>query len=434
MASTPTPEDVELAKALFAEWDNGTGTSKSQIEIREWGDATAHGRRFDRLIRQTLGLSTSRRSKQSDRIGDLEQQVRRLGGRPAGATLKEWEDQLQHARDSALAALRAWNDPTATFRTQAFSLLFVAAWNALAIAILQKREEEWRELDDKGRPVFTPDGAEKALDTNDLMLRALTHDQNRGIRENVRVWTGIRNSVAHRQLPALDAAVIPWAQAGLLNFENTIASEFGDDWLLASALSVPLQLSGFRDPGVLESLKLLQAALPLDVQQFLSNISGADPSLAADPTYMLRVAFLPAVPASGRSPDAVAYFVRPGEMPDELAQALDQFVVLPKPFRPPRPNLIATQAVEAVQARIPYRFTVNMHTEATYRLKVRASPGSGDSKVNENYCEYVSSVKRHLYNQAWVDLLVERLATPDEFERTTGKPAVDADESDSPGG
>jgi hypothetical protein len=53
--------------------------------------------------------------------------------------------------------------------------------------------------------------------------------------------------------------------------------------------------------------------------------------------------------------------------------------------------------------------------------------------VNENYCEYVSSVKRHLYNQAWVDLLVERLATPDEFERTTGKPAVDADES-SPGG
>jgi hypothetical protein len=74
--------------------------------------------------------------------------VRRLGGRPAGATLTEWEDQLQHALDSALAALRAWNDPTATFRTQAFSLLFVAAWNALAIAILQKREEEWRELDD----------------------------------------------------------------------------------------------------------------------------------------------------------------------------------------------------------------------------------------------------------------------------------------------
>jgi hypothetical protein len=424
MANTPTPEDVELAKALFAEWDNGNGTSKSQIEIREWGDATAHGRRFDRFIRQTLGLSTSRRSKQSDRIGELERQVRTLGGRPAGAKLTEWEDQLQHARDSALAALRAWNDPTASFRTQAFSLLFVASWNALAIAILLKQGKEWRELDSKGRPVLTTEGAERALDTAELVARALPGDQHHGVRENVRVWIGLRNSVAHRHLPALDAAVIPWAQAGLLNFENTIAKEFGDEWLLASALSVPLQLSGFRDPGVLESLKLLQASLPLDVQQFLSDVSGVDASLAGDPTYMLRVAFLPAVPASGRSPDAVAYFVRPGELPEELAEALDQFVVLPKPFRPPRPNLIATQVVEAVQARIPYRFTVNMHTEATYRLKARSRPGSGESKVKEDYCEYVSSVKRHLYNQAWVDLLVERLATPDDFERTTGKLAV----------
>lgn len=47
----------------------------------------------------------------------------------------------------------------------------------------------------------------------------------------------------------------------------------------------------------------------------------------------------------------------------------------------------------------------------------------------------ISSVKRHLYNQAWVDLLAERLATSDEFERTTGKPAVKIDERGSlPGG
>ena len=53
-------EDIELARRLLAEWDTGRGTSKSKIEIRVWGDATAHGRRFDRFVRRTLGESTTR--------------------------------------------------------------------------------------------------------------------------------------------------------------------------------------------------------------------------------------------------------------------------------------------------------------------------------------------------------------------------------------
>lgn len=55
-------DDVELANRLLAEWDEGRGTSKSDIERREWGDGGAHGRRFDRFIRQTLGVATTKRS------------------------------------------------------------------------------------------------------------------------------------------------------------------------------------------------------------------------------------------------------------------------------------------------------------------------------------------------------------------------------------
>jgi hypothetical protein len=65
-----------------------------------------------------------------------------------------------------------------------------------------------------------------------------------------RTWVDLRISVAHRHLPALDVAVIPLAQAGLLNFENALIRELGEDWGLAAQLSVPLQLSGFRDPEV----------------------------------------------------------------------------------------------------------------------------------------------------------------------------------------
>lgn len=183
----------------------------------------------------------------------------------------------------------------AAFVPTAFSLLFIAAWNSLALAILQKSGTEWRELTSTGKPVVV-DGREKALTTGELVAAALPEEAHRGLRKNVEFWLGLRNQVAHRHLPSLDVLIIPQAQAGLLNFENVLAEKFGSDFVLGEALSIPLQLSGFRDPGVLASVKRLQSSLPLDVQTFLSDVTKDDPDLGADPTFMLRVAFVPAVP------------------------------------------------------------------------------------------------------------------------------------------
>ncbi|MBV9660815.1 MAG: hypothetical protein JO337_06635 [Acidimicrobiales bacterium] len=179
-------------------------------------------------------------------------------------------------------------------------------------------------------------------------------------------------------------AVIPWAQAGLLNFENALTGQFGEAWALSDQLSVPLQLAGFRNPDIVTSLRQLQASLPLDVQAILTRAAEAAPDLLADPTYQLRVAFLPAVPTSGRNPDAVAYFVRPNEVPDELTESLQRYVVLPKVVRPPRPNLGAKDVAEIVQARIPYKFNRYQVITAARALGVRpqgdATDPSGDRR------------------------------------------------------
>jgi hypothetical protein len=416
----PSEGNIALAEQLYAEWDQGRGTSKSEIERRVWGDGGAHGRRFDRFIRQTLGVATNRPSKQTDRIELLEAQLRRLGVAPHGTGLEEWELQLHHGRHAALAGLRAWNDPTGLFRTETFAVLFVAAWNSVAIALLQRAGQEWRDLDETGNPKIV-DGRERAHDTGPLIDLALPGDKQLGLRRNVEFWIGLRNHVAHRHLPALDAAVLPQAQAGLLNLEGVLADQFGEDFLLGEALSVPLQLSGFRDPGVLASLKKLQASLPLNVQNYLAQTAERNQDLLEDPSYMLRVTFLPTVPASGRNPDVIAYFVKPGEVSEDLGQALKEYLVLSKIISPPRPSLIATQVVNAVQDRIPYRFTMTMHTAAARRLKARPPKDASDqAATDDRYCEFVSSVKRHLYNQAWIDRLVTELSTADGFRQATG--------------
>lgn len=419
----PSEEDIELANELLAEWDNGDGASKSELERIHWGDGSSHGRRFDRFIRQNLGVPTTRRSKQSDRISDLEAQVRRLGQSPIDCEIPEWEIQLMHARDACISGLRVWNDPTARFRTGTFSLLFVTAWNSLAIAQLQKIGAEWRKMEPNGEPRLV-DGVEQSLDTMVLIEAAFPSDEYRGVRENIRIWVGLRNSVAHRHLPALDVSVIPHAQAGLLNFEEALVRLFGTEFVIGDCLSVPLQLSGFRDPGVLKSAKKLQAGLPLDVQAILSRPETATPELLADPTFALRVAFLPTVPASGRSPDAVAYFVKPGEVPDELGDLLNQYVVLPKVSMTARPNMRAGQVTAEVVRRTGYKFHHGHHVEASRRLGIRSPAGVDDRTCDIQYAEFITSIKQYLYSQAWVDRLVSECSTPEGFEAITGRAAT----------
>jgi hypothetical protein len=416
--------DVELARELLARWDQGRGTSKSQLEIEVWNDGTSHGRHFDRFVRTHLGVNTNKPSKQTDRIGELERQVRGLGGFPVGGTPAEGEQQVRHARESCLAAIRVWNDPIARFRSGSFSLLFVTAWNSLAIAKLQQAGCEWRKLDTgTGDPILVGD-TEQSMDTRDLINAAFpgAEPDTIGLRENVRFWLDLRNCAAHRHLPELDLPVIPQAQAGLMNFEAVLA-EFGPEYTLAETLTVPLQLSGFRDPGVLASRKALQSNLPLDVQALLNRSDELPPEIATNQAFQMRVACVPVVPASGRNPDAVAYFVKPGEVPTELAGVLDQYVVLPKliqgihRFRP-------SDVVAEVQRRTGFKFDTNLHAEAARRLNVRPPKDQPDRTCDIRYAEYVTSFKQYQYTQAWIDRLVDACADEAGFLATTGKAAV----------
>lgn len=420
--NAPEETDAELALRLYEAWNEGRGVSKSQLERETWSDGSSHGRRFDRFVHQHLGVSTSKRSKQTTRIEDLERQIRSAGFHPVGTTPTSHETQVQHARAACLSAVRIWNDPDGTFRTGAFALLLVVAWNSLALAVLQRDGVEWRKTKN-GKPIIR-NGSEQTLDTADLVQTAFGGGADRGTRENIRFWLDLRNAVAHRQLPELDVSVIPYAQAGLLNFERKLESEFGEEYQLAEQLAVPLQLSGFRDPEALRSRKRALAALPLDVQLILGRAAEEAPELLSDETFVMRIAFVPVVPPSGRNPDAVAYFMRPGEVPDELAESLDRYVILPKVYRGSRPTMGASEVVTEVGRRIPYRFNTTNHAAVARFLGVRPPRGQPDRSLDEAYCEYVTAAKIYVYNQRWIDRVVEQVSSPEGYREATGKEPV----------
>lgn len=418
-----TNTDKELAQKLYDEWDLGRGTSKSKLERRTWNDGSSHGKRFNKFIEKHLGLTTVKPSQQTIRIQELERQVRSLGQHPVGTSQSKELIQLQHGREACLSALQTWNDPAKSFRTGAFSLLFITAWNSLLIAISIRDEIEWRQTDEEENPVLM-EGMEKSLDTPELTGRALSGNEWLGTRENIKFWIDLRNKVAHRYLPILDIHVIPYAQSGLLNFEKVLTSKFGEEYSLSDQLSVPLQLAGFRDPDFIAKLRNTHTQLPIEVQNLLSRAGSVSPDLLTDPTYMLRITFVPFVPSSGRNPDAVAHFVKPGKISQELANTLTNVVVMDKPVRIKRPEYGAKRVVEKVSKRIPFCFNTNDHARVGRFFKIRPKKGHPDRSLNETYCDYIPASGIYVYNDLWIDKVVEQISTPDGYRRATGRDAI----------
>lgn len=384
--SLQSPE-VQRAEALLAEWDDDKGLTKAAIETREWGDKHSHGRRFDRFIRTTLGIDTS---------------TKRVTTTPKRSA---WEVSLQESRGAMLQALRIWNDPVASHRASSFATFFVTAWDRYCEALLLRRRTD------------DPASLEPRL------AAAFCDSIYEGLRSNVLFWRAIRDAITATHSRATDAVLIPYAQAGLINFEAALATDFGDDFLLGAALSAPMPLAGFREPT---ALRHPREPMPAAVLEVVKNPAFATPSLLSDPTFRFSVAYVPIVNASV---DAAAFFVRPADVTDELADTVEHLVVSARVPRMKRPNLAANEVVERVGARIPFRFSTRAHTAATYALGLRekAEQQSSASYTDTRYCEWVSAVKRYLYNELWVERLVAELQDADRFKQLTGfeaKPAV----------
>ncbi|MDE0287066.1 MAG: DUF3644 domain-containing protein [bacterium] len=422
---------MELATEMYERWQQGE--AKSRLEIEYWGKGTAHGKAFSGYVRRWLGIETERQSSQSARIAYLEALLRANGVSPTeGRDLAEEYGLLAKSRESALAAVRVYNDPDAGFRTETFIVLMVIAWNSLLQAILERASVDYYERDGSGARIVVG-GSEKVLGTWELVQLALGGDGYRAVRANLDFFLGLRNRISHRYLPALDVAVADEAQAMLLNFENLLVAQFGEEAALGDRLAVPLQLSGFRNEGSLRSLRKVQAQLPADVTTFLtSHRAGLDDDVLTSPEYCLRIFFVPIAANRERSADAVVRFVPPDKITPELEKQLSKVGVVTKRRITPVASadlLTPTEVVNLVRELLPYRFTIDTHTRCWKHYAVRPAGGSNDPEATDDrYCRWDRLAKGYGYTEAWVKKLVRNLSDEHTYRAVVGYPPVPRDQ------
>lgn len=216
----------------------------------------------------------------------------------------------------------------------------------------------------------------------------------------------------------------------LLNFENLLVEEFGAEAALGDRLSVPLQLSGFRNRGAMRSLKQAQAQLPADVQDFLATARADLPDdILRSPEYALQIFFVPVSANRESAADAVVQFIRPEDVTPEVEETLQDLAVVTKPKRVAVASddlLRPSEVVAAVSQQLPYRFTTDTHQRAWKYYKVRPATGSAEPEAtDERYCRWDRLLRGYGYTNAWVRLLVKELKNPATYQTVVGFPPIE---------
>ena len=416
-------EHRRIATEMYERW--AAGEKKSQLEIEYWDNPTSHGKAFSAYVKKWLGRSTERKSGQTQRIEHLEALLRASGVSPTDDDELDVQYRLlAKARESALSAVRVYNDPLAGFRTETFILLMIVAWNSALQAVLERDGVPYFACDDEGHEILIG-GRPKVLDTWELVKVAIGGDRWTAVRANLDFFLGLRNCVAHRYLPAVDPAVAGEAQAMLLNFEKLITTEFGEEAALGERLTVPLQLSRFRGKGSLDSLRAAQAQLPADVSDYLTRHRAEQPSeVLQSEDYCLDIFFVPVTANRERTADAVVRFIRPDQVTSELEAQLQDLGVITKRRVTPVASadlLRVAEVVQHVAEKLPFRFTTDTHTRCWRHYGVRPRAGVGEpAATDDRYCRWDRLSNGYGYTQAWVEKLIRDLSDPDKYEAVVG--------------
>ena len=340
---------------------------------------------------------------------------------------RQAKSSLQKARDSALLAVEIYNKPAVKFKSGGYITLMVIAWTSLFHAIFFSRKQKPFRKKSNGRFEII-DGEPKHWELTDCLAKYFGDDTGNPVRKNLEFFIPLRNKIEHRSMPELDASIFGECQAMLLNFDEMLDKEFDPSVCLRECLSFSLQLFPSAQ-NLVDAIKHNPETKPVVdfVQQFRSTIS-ADVTASAKFSFK---AFLIQV-ANHKSENALPIqFINYDKLTEEQRKEVSRVVAFVK-FKDVQVSNLDVMKPSEVVKRVQHglgnpsvtrggkevaKFNLDTHARCWRRYKIRPSYGvSNPQETDWRYCTYDRLHKDYGYTQAWVDLLVEKMKLPAEFD------------------
>ena len=337
---------------------------------------------------------------------------------------------LEKCQAAAIAAVDFYNRPGPRFRTALYVVLIVMAWQAFFHAFYYKQNQKpWYKLRTsrhrKGVRYEKVDGEPKHWDLSKC-LTEYYRDKQPPERKNLEFLLGLRNKIEHRNIPHLDSTLFGECQAALMNLEDYLVREFGNQYGLEESLSLSLQFSRIKPPEKVRAIGAL-AGNATTVMEYIERFRGRlNDQVLNHHGYSYRVFLVPKTANRENSADAAIEFIHINEADEEQKARLERMNVLIRDRHVPIANLDKkkpTEVVDTVSAALPFIFKMHHHTAAWRHFKVRpVSSSNRPEQTNHKYCVYDTAHNDYLYTKAWTGKLIRELSDPLKFLQVTGKP------------
>ena len=331
---------------------------------------------------------------------------------------------LEKSRDSALLAVEIYNKPRTAFRSNGYIVLMSIAWTSLLHAIFEKRGISYFYKKNKVRYQMI-DGERRSWDLAESTKKYFT-DQNSPERKNLEFFVKLRNKIEHRFVPEIDKDIFGECQAMLINYEDTITKEFGDNFAVSENLVFALQFSKILHSKQNDIVKSKQGKEYREVKKFINQYRGSlKKEVVESMNYNFRVYLIPKVGNHKNSSDFTLEFVKYNPANPLESEKYQKLLVGIKekqvPYEGFKAGAVAKAVYEKLKDKMPLNWKFNpssKHVRCWKYYKVRPETGS---KTPENtkieYCFWDKTFGQYGFTQKWIDFLVKELQDKDKYKK-----------------
>lgn len=269
---------------------------------------------------------------------------------------------LQKARDAGLLAVEIYNKPAIKFKSGGYITLMNIAWTALFHAIFFRnkikpfhREGGWKFIIREGDFLY--------WELEECLRQYYKEDTSNPVRKNLDFFIPLRNKIEHKSLPEIDSNIFGECQAMLLNFDELLEKEFGEEFCLRESLSFSLQLFPSRQ-SLSQAIKHNPVAKP--IIEFINNYRSSITTEIFESKQYTFKAFLIQV-ANHQSKEALPIqFINYDKLTESQKEEFGKFVAMVK-FKEGN-SLASTVAPTTNPTATPIRITTDVNAPV-YKLE-----------------------------------------------------------------
>jgi hypothetical protein len=309
------------------------------------------------------------------------------------------EELLNKSREAALAAVQIFNNPNVTFKTETYVVLMNIAWTYLLHAYYRAKKVNYRYYTQGSKRKQydrTKNGAFKHWE----LERCLNDEQcplERGVVQNLKFLIGLRHEIEHQMTTRIDDLLSARFQACCINYHDSVASLFGEEYGIAKHLAFSLQFSSLTNEQV-DTLEQ-QAGLPSHIKRYIEGFDGAlAPEEFASTKFAYRVIFVPKTANHPNQADQVITFVKADS---EIAKTANAAYAVIRETE--RPKWLPSQILAKMKAEGFPRFLMSHHTDLWKERDARnTSKGYGVqiAKTWYWYDIWLTEVRKHCASNA----------------------------------